>query len=130
MPPLGSCATGDARRPAHACRRAGVTCAQVVFSRLDIAPLRSTCKLFRIACVTSHTPNSAVSFGTCAKYNEIASRALSATGRRDPRSGRSGSRTPEGSRGTERVFEKLDVVNFSISHFRQEREGRSDLLAG
>src|SRR5712692_2981692 len=42
----------------------------------------------------------------------------------------SGSRTPEGSRGTERVFEKLDVVNFPVSHLREEREGRSDFLAG
>src|SRR5690242_7004472 len=44
--------------------------------------------------------------------------------------GGSGSRTPEGSRGTEGVLEKLDVVNFAVSHLRQEREGRSDLLAG
>src|SRR5207245_4961721 len=42
----------------------------------------------------------------------------------------SGSRTPEGSRGTERVLEKLDVVNLSVSQLREEREGRRDFLAG
>src|SRR3989442_402847 len=49
---------------------------------------------------------------------------------RSPDRAWSGSRTPEGSRGTERVLEKLDVVNFSVSHLREEREGRSDFLAG
>src|SRR4029077_15643514 len=32
--------------------------------------------------------------------------------------------------GAERVLEKLDVVNFAVSHLREQREGRSDLLAG
>src|SRR2546430_4531265 len=40
------------------------------------------------------------------------------------------SRTPQGSRGTERVLEKLDVVNFAVSQLREEREGRRDFLAG
>src|SRR5438046_7658072 len=40
------------------------------------------------------------------------------------------SRTPQGSRGTERVLEKLDVVNSSVSQLREEREGRRDFLAG
>src|SRR5438552_14128638 len=40
------------------------------------------------------------------------------------------SRTPQGPRGTERVLEKLDVVNSSVSQLREEREGRSDFLAG
>src|SRR2546425_3718099 len=44
--------------------------------------------------------------------------------------GGSGSRTPQGSRGTEGVLEKLDVVNFSISQLRKEGERRSDFLAG
>src|SRR5438093_1021125 len=44
--------------------------------------------------------------------------------------GGSGSRTPEGSRGTEGVLEKLDVVNSSVSQLREEREEGSDFLAG
>src|SRR5260370_12902817 len=41
-----------------------------------------------------------------------------------------GSRPPEGSGGTERVLEKLDEVNLAVAHLREQREGRSDLLAG
>src|SRR5437667_12409481 len=31
---------------------------------------------------------------------------------------------------SERVLEKLDVVNLSVSQLREEREGRGDFLAG
>src|SRR5712692_5159959 len=50
------------------------------------------------ACVTSHTPTSAVSFGISAKYQEMTSRALSASG--DVQSRNSSHRTASAVFGT------------------------------